>query len=148
MSDMSQRATYENAEPLSTGTREHTTGWVGWILFAGMMLVLVGSFHVIEGLVAVFRDEVLLVGQSGLVLDVDYTTWGWTHIVGGAVAILVGACLLAGQMWARVVAVIVAMLSALANLAFLPAYPIWSTIMIAIDVLVIWAVTVHGSEMK
>jgi hypothetical protein len=112
------------------------------------MLVLVGSFHIIQGLVAVFRDEVFLVGQEGLVVNVDYTAWGWTHIIGGALAILVGACLLAGQMWARVVAVIVAMLSAIANIIFLPAYPIWSTIMIAIDVLVIWAVTVHGSEIK
>jgi hypothetical protein len=63
-------------------------------------------------------------------------------------AILVGTCLLAGQLWARIVAVIVAMLSAIANITFLPAYPIWSTIMIAIDVLVIWAVTVHGAEIR
>jgi hypothetical protein len=144
---MSQHAAYEGSTPMSTDTRGQT-GWVGWVVFAGFMLVLVGSFHVVQGLVAVFRDEVFLVGPKGLVLNVDYTAWGWTHIVGGALAILVGACLLAGQMWARVVAVIVAMLSAIANIIFLPAYPIWSTIMIAIDVLVIWAITVHGSEIK
>ena len=124
------------------------TAWVGWVVFAGMMLILVGTFHVIQGLVALFRDQVLLVGASGLVVDVDYTTWGWAHVFWGALAVLVGVCLLAGQMWARVVAVVVAVLSAVANIMFLPAYPIWSAIMIALDVLVIWAVTVHGSEVK
>ena len=124
------------------------TGWVGWVVFAAMMLILVGAFHVVQGLVALFRDEVLLVGSSGLVVGVDYTAWGWTHLIGGAIAIAVGCCLLAGQMWARVVAVAVAMLSAIVNVAFLPAYPIWSVLMIAVDVLVVWAVTVHGSEIK
>jgi hypothetical protein len=124
------------------------TGWVGWVVFAGILLVLLGSFHIIEGLVAIFRDEVFVATRSGLVVNVDYTAWGWTHLIGGAVLILVGACLLAGQMWARIVAVVVAGLSALANLAFLPAYPVWSALMIGLDVLVIWAVTVHGSELK
>jgi len=141
---MSNHASYENR---AMGTSRQT-GWVGWVVFAGFMLVLVGTFHVIQGLVAVFRDEVFLVGPQGLVVNVDYTTWGWTHIIGGALAILVGVCLLAGQTWARVVAVIVAMLSAVANIIFLPAYPVWSTIMIALDVLVIWAVTVHGAEIR
>jgi hypothetical protein len=148
MSEMGQHATYENSRSGTAPDRRYQTGWVGWVVFAGFMLVLLGSFHIIQGLVAVFRDEVFLVGPKGLVVNVDYTAWGWTHIIGGALAILVGACLLAGQMWARVVAVIVAMLSAIANIIFLPAYPVWSTIMVAIDVLVIWAVTVHGSEIK
>ena len=146
---MSHQAPYEDAAgvPVSTNTRGQT-GWVGWVVFAGMMLIMLGSFHIIEGLVALFRDEVFLVSKGGLVLNLDYTAWGWAHIIGGAIAILVGACLLAGQMWARVVAVIVAMVSALTNLAFLPAYPIWSALMIAVDVLVIWALTVHGAEIK
>lgn len=132
---------------MSTNTTVQT-GWVGWIAFAGIMLVLLGSFHIIEGLVGLFRDQVFLVGAGGLVVSMDYTAWGWTHIIGGAFAVLVGVCLLAGQTWARVVAVIVAVISALINVAFLPAYPIWSVLMIAIDILVIWAITVHGSEIK
>jgi hypothetical protein len=146
MTEPSQR-TYENAIPMSADTRGQT-GWVGWVVFAGMMLVMLGVFHIIEGLVALFRDEVFLVGPKGLVVNVDYTAWGWAHVIGGALAILVGACLLAGQLWARIVAVIVAMLSAIVNMAFLPAYPVWSAILITLDVLVIWAVTVHGSEIK
>ena len=132
--------------PTYTGVDE--SAWVGWIAFGGTMLVLLGSFHIIQGLVAVFRDEVFLVAKSGLVVNVDYTTWGWVHIIGGILAILVGISLMAGQMWARILAVIIAGLSALGNLAFLPAYPIWSAIMIVIDIVVIWAVIVHGSELK
>jgi hypothetical protein len=127
---------------------ERQTGWVGWVVFAAMMLILLGTFHVIDGLVALFRDEVYAVGPRGLVVNVDYTAWGWTHLIGGVIAILVGVCLLAGQLWARIVAVVLAFLSAIVNVAFLPAHPVWSALMIALDVLVIWAITVHGSELK
>ena len=137
---MTQRAETEYpAEP---------TGWVGWIVFAGTMLVILGIFHAIQGLVALFNDSVYLVGPKGLVINVDYTVWGWVHLLGGILVVLAGVALFAGKMWARILAVIVAVVSAIINVVFLPAYPIWSTMMIAIDVLVIWAVTVHGSEMK
>jgi hypothetical protein len=137
---MTQRAETEyRAEP---------TGWVGWIIFAGTMLVILGIFHAIQGLVALFNDSVYLVGPKGLVINVDYTAWGWIHLIGGIIVVLAGVALFAGKMWARILAVIVAVVSAIINVVFLPAYPIWSTMMIAIDVLVIWAVTVHGSEMK
>jgi hypothetical protein len=149
MSDMGQHATDRPAASAPMpGDARVQTGWVGWVLFAGSMLVLLGCFHVIQGLVALLRDEVYAVTPSGLVVNADYTAWGWTHLIGGAIAILVGGCLLAGQMWARIVAVLVALLSAIVNVAFLPAYPVWSAIMIAVDILVIWAVTLHGSELK
>ncbi|WP_130178249.1 hypothetical protein [Cryobacterium sp. SO1] len=125
-----------------------TSGWTGWIVFAGVMMLMMGAFHVIQGLVALFQDTYYLVGQEGLVVQVDYTTWGWVHTILGAVVILAGVALLAGQMWARVIAIILAFGSAMVNIAFLGAYPLWSLTMIAIDVLVIYAVTMHGSEMK
>lgn len=124
------------------------TAWVGWVAFAGVMLWLVGSFHAIAGLVALFRDEVYLVGSSGLTLKVDYTTWGWIHLIGGSIVAAAGIAVFTGRLWARIVGVTVAMLSALVNIAFLEAYPVWSAIMIAIDVLVIWALMVHGDEVK
>jgi len=137
---MTQRAETEYpAEP---------TGWVGWIIFAGTMLVILGIFHAIQGLVALFQDEYYQVGKNGLTLHVDYTAWGWVHIVLGVVMAGAGAGLLAGQMWARVVGVVVALVSSVVNIAFLAAYPLWSMIMIAIDILVIWAITVHGREMR
>ena len=81
-------------------------------------------------------------------MDVDYNTWGWIHIVIGVVGVLTGMGLLAGNMVARVVGVAVAFLSALVNLAFISAYPVWSTIMITLDVIVIYAIIVHGRELK
>ena len=124
------------------------TGWVGWIIFAATMLLMVGTFHAINGLVGIFRDQYYLVSKNGLVVHVNYTAWGWTYLIGGIIMVAAGAALFAGQMWARIVAVVVALASAVLNMAFFAAYPWWSAIMITLDVLIIWAVTVHGSEMK
>ena len=151
MSEASREYTATGSVPESrmpTLTSDQESAWASWVVFGGTMLVILGGFHIIEGLVAVFRDEVFVVGQRGLVVNVDYTAWGWIHILGGGFMILIGACLIAGQMWARIFAVIIAGLSAFANIAFLPAYPVWSAIMIALDVIIIWAVIVHGSELK
>jgi hypothetical protein len=127
---------------------DEPSGWTGWIVFAGVMMLMMGAFHAIQGLVALFQDTYYLVAAEGLIVQVDYTTWGWVHLVLGTVVVLAGVALLAGQMWARVIAIILAFGSALVNIAFLGAYPLWSLMMIAIDVLVLWAVTVHGKEMK
>lgn len=143
-----RRSPQRSADNPSWETEEPPTGWVGMIAFGGTMLMLVGSFHVIQGLVALFKDEYYLVTASGLTVNVDYTQWGWTHLILGGLAIAAGLGLLVGQMWARVVAVLIAFVSAIVNVTFLAAYPVWSSIMIAIDVLVIWAVMLHGREMK
>jgi hypothetical protein len=124
------------------------TGWSGWIFFATCMMVLVGVLHAITGFVAIFKDQYYLVDNTGLVVTVDYTTWGWVHLLGGVVMAVAGAALLTGQMWARVVAVLAALASIVLNFGFLAAYPLWSTIIIAVDVLVIWAVIVHGDELR
>ena len=128
--------------------RREPTAWVGWIVFAAIMMVLLGMFHVVQGLVALLNSDYFVVGPSGLVVSMDYTAWGWTQLIGGIVVAVAGVCLFTGQMWARVVGVVVAVLSAIINIAFLAAYPVWSLIMIAIDVFVILALTVHGSEIK
>ena len=124
------------------------TAWVGWIMFAGVMMIMLGVFEAIEGLVAIFNDEYFLVPGSDLVVSVDYTTWGWVHLLLGIVVIAAGLGVMVGQMWARVVGIILAVLSAVVNIAFLAAYPVWSTIVITLDVLVIYALTVHGRETK
>jgi hypothetical protein len=131
-----------------TGGAPAATGWTGWIVFAGVMLVMLGVFHVIEALVALFREDFYLVGSKGLAVHVDYAAWGWAHLILGLIAGLAGIGLLAGNIVARVVGVGVAVLSAVVNLAFVPAYPVWSIILVTFDVLVIWAIIVHGSEMK
>jgi hypothetical protein len=122
--------------------------WVGWIAFAGTIMLLLGTFHIFAGLVALFNDDYYLVGPSGLLVNVDFTTWGWVQLVGGVVVILAGLGVFAGQVWARTVGVLIALASALVNLAFLSAYPIWNLIMIGLDIVVILALTVHGSDIK
>ena len=124
------------------------SGWTGWVVFGGMMMIILGTFHAFQGLVAIFKDEYYLVGPKGLTVNVDYTAWGWTHLILGIVVVLAGAALMVGQMWARVTAVFLAFVSAVVNVGFLAAYPVWSSLMIGFDVLVIWAVIVHGDEMK
>lgn len=124
------------------------TGWAGWVVFGGVMLIMVGLFQAIQGLVALFDDGFYLVRPNGLVVDVNYNTWGWTHLAIGIVAALTGLGLLAGNMVARVLGVVIAVLSAVVNLAFISAYPVWSTIVIALDVIVIYAIIVHGRELK
>jgi hypothetical protein len=124
------------------------TAWVGWVVFAATMLVMLGTFHAIQGLVALFQDSYYLVGAEGLVVSLDFTTWGWAHLILGVLAVVTGIALLSGATWARALAVVVAFLSAIANVGFLAAYPVWSTLMIALNVVIIYAITVHGGELR
>jgi uncharacterized membrane protein len=123
-------------------------GWAGWVVFAGVMLILVGFFHAIEGLVALFQDDYYTVRPSGLVVSVNYTVWGWVHLVLGIVALLTGMGLLAGNLVARVVGVGLAVVSAIVNLAFVAAFPVAATLLIVFDVVIIYAIVVHGGELK
>src|SRR5262245_679633 len=115
--------------------QKEESGWVGWVQFGGVMLIMSGVFHVIEGLVALLHDDVFVITRARLTLDVCYSSWGWIHLITGTALILVGAGLLTGRMLARILGVALAFLSAVLNLAFLPAYPAWSVMMIAIDIL-------------
>jgi hypothetical protein len=137
------RAATQRAEAAPT-----VTGWAGWVVFGATMMIVLGAFEMIEGLVAVFKDGYYLVPASRLVVHVDYTTWGWVHFGIGLVVLIAGLGLMTGRMWARVLGIIVAAASAIVNLAFIGAYPLWGIIMIALDVLVIYAIAVHGREMK
>jgi len=132
----------------TTGYNDAPSAWAGWVVFGGVMLIMLGAFQVVEGLVALFDDGFYAVRPNGLVVNVDYNTWGWIHTIIGVVGILAGIGLLAGNLAARIVGVIIAGLSALVNLAFISAYPVWSTIVIALDVIVIYAILVHGRELK
>ena len=122
------------------------TGWYGYIRFAGIIMFVLGAFHAIMGFVALFESDIYQVGSNGLMVEVTYDAWGWTHLILGAGLATAGAFLTTGATWARVVAVVGAVLSSIINLAFLPAYPIWGALMITFDVLIIYAVTVHGDR--
>ncbi len=120
--------------------------WTGWIVFAAIMLILVGCFQVMTGLVAIFDDKYFVVGNRDLVVHVNYTVWGTGHLVLAAVNIVAGFGLLAAKTWARVWAIVIAGIGAVTNIAFLGAYPVLVAIMITLDVVVIWALTVHWAD--
>ncbi|KQZ83249.1 hypothetical protein ASD56_13140 [Microbacterium sp. Root166] len=129
-------------------TPAQRTGWTGWVVFAGVILVTNGFFNIIQGLIAVIGPDTYYVAAAGSLWLMDVNGWGWWSIIIGALTVLTGAALLAGQTWARVVAVIIAIFSAISQMILLPAQPWWALIVIALDVLVIYAVTVHGREMR
>jgi hypothetical protein len=127
---------------------EATSGWaVGFILFAAIMMIMIGIFQAIAGLVAIFENEFYVATRSYL-FQFDATTWGWIHLIAGVIIAFAGWGLLSGRTWARVVGITLAVLSAIANFAFIPYYPFWALIIIALDVLVIWALAAHGGALR
>lgn len=132
---------------MSQNTLEERTGWTGWIAFAGIMLMIGGALNMFWGFIALVNDEWVVWGARGA-MYLDITTWGWVQILVGALVLLAGLGVMSGNLLARIVAVIVATLSLLVNFLILPLYPIWAITLITIDALVIWALIVHGKEMK
>jgi hypothetical protein len=117
------------------------SGWaMGGIVFAATVMILIGIFQAIAGLVAIIDDEFYVVAPN-YTYDLDVTGWGWIHLILGIVVAIAGFALLAGRAWAGVVAIVLAVLSAVSNFFFIPYYPFWSLLMIALAVFVIWAVT-------
>jgi hypothetical protein len=123
------------------------TGWVGWIYFASVMMIISGTLNAIHGLIAIVNDEWVVWGNRAD-LYLDLTEWGWVHLIVGVVVVLAGIGLLSGNVLARAVAVLLASLSLIANFLYIPAFPVWALIIISIDVLVIYAVTAHGRELR
>jgi hypothetical protein len=117
------------------------SGWAyGGISFAATMFVLIGAFQVIAGLAAIFEDEFFVLTEN-YVFDLDVSAWGWIHLILGILLLVTGWALYSRAAWAGIVAVTVAVLSAIANFFFIPYYPFWSILVIALDVWVIWALT-------
>jgi hypothetical protein len=127
---------------------QETPGWaVGFILFAAVMMIMVGVFQALQGLIGIFENE-FYVPTRNYLFQFDATTWGWTHLILGLVVAFAGYGLLSGKTWARTVAIFLAVLSAIANFAFIPYYPFWSLLIITVDILVIWAIAAHGGSLR
>jgi hypothetical protein len=131
------------------------SGWaVGWTFFAAFMMIMIGVFHAIAGFAAILEDEFLAVvpavgttaSGDAYFLQFDATTWGWIHLILGIVILLAGFGLFTGAVWARTVGVILAVLSAIVGFAWMPWYPVWGMVFIAISIAVIWALTAHGRD--
>jgi hypothetical protein len=130
---------------MSGPERPRVSGWaVGGMTFAGAMLVLIGSFQFLGGLAAIINDELFVVGRD-YAFDLSVTAWGWIHLILGVFLLVTGFALFAARAWAGVTALFLAMVSALVNFFFIPYYPWWALVIIALDVWVIWSLTRPGA---
>ena len=126
---------------------DQRTGWTGWVAFAGVMMIIGGALNLFYGIIAAVNDD-WAVWTNRAVVYLDISQWGWVHIIVGLIVLLSGFGVFTGNILARTVGVVIASISLVVNFFFLPAYPIWSIIVITIDALVIWALTAHGGEMR
>jgi hypothetical protein len=141
-------AVSEQAAPQSrsAGRAEEASGWaVGFILFAGIMMIMSGFFQALAGLVALFENE-FYVATRNYLFQFDATSWGWIHLLVGLIVAFAGFAVMAGRTWGRVVGITLAVVSAVVNFAFIPYYPFWALTVIALDIFVIWALAAHGRD--
>ena len=124
------------------------TGWVGWVIFAAVFMIVIGAMNAIQGLAALFRDEEYWVTLQGNIVTFDVTAWGWIHLIFGILLVLVGVMLMQGSTFARVIGIALVSLNLIAQFSWTTLYPFWGLIAIAIDVIIIYALVVHGGELK
>jgi hypothetical protein len=133
-------------QPRGTAASPDTTG-VGIITAAAVILILAGVMHAMQGVVGLATNEFYVVTHRWL-FQFDVTTWGWVHVLVGLIGAATGAALLSGASWARIVGVVIAAVSVIANFLWLPYYPLWAVIIIAFDLFVIWALIVSWQDLK
>jgi hypothetical protein len=121
------------------------SGWaLGGVTFAACVLTIVGVFQVIAGLAAIIDDEFFVVARN-YTYDVDTSGWGWIHLLLGVLLVITGFGLFGRAAWAGITAIFLASLSAVANFFFIPYYPAWAILVIALDVWVLWSLTRPGA---
>ena len=125
--------------------------WGGWISFAGIILVIVGVMDALQGFVAIIQDEYVVATAKGLAI-VDVTTWGWATLIWGGLLVLCGFGLLGGAGWARWVAIFGVGINAIQQMAFMAnypqAYPLWNILIVALNILVLYALTARWQGYK
>ena len=114
----------------------------GVAVFAGVAMIIGGAFQALEGLAGIVHDKYLVVAPS-TIYAFDLTVWGVIHLLVGLALLVIGVSLLRGQTWARVAGLIVAVISAIMNFVFLPFSPLWAIVIIAVDMLIIWALAAY-----
>ena len=128
-------------------TQTQPSGWaMGWATFAAILLMMGGVWGVIVGIAGIAEDEFFVVTPDWI-FQFDATAWGWMHLIAGVILFLSGLGIFSGNVMARTVGVIVAGLSAIVNFAWMPYYPVWAIVAIAVDIAIIWALTAHGRDL-
>lgn len=127
-------------------TRQMRSWEYGLVLFAGCLMILVGFFHAFTGLAGIIEDEFFVVGPN-YAYELDATAWGWLHLAYGTLVVLAGYAIFQGATWARIVGIVLAMVSAIGNFFFIPYEPVWAILMIALAVLVIAALSAWNRDL-
>lgn len=148
MSELAQRGDHHIAlHEYGSRERHVSSTWVGWLGFASVIMILSGLFQAIEGIVGLSRQSFFIVAHESQILIVNSIhTWGWINLIVGIVVLLAGFSLMTSATWAKAVAVLFALGSAIVNMLYLPMYPVWSILCIALSVIVIYAIMAHGAE--
>jgi hypothetical protein len=129
-------------EPTTTADRYEQGGVSGWVIFAGVVLLIDGVLDALWGLAAVLNNEVITVGGHGVVVW-DITAWGWAHLIVGTLMALTGLGLLAGQGWARWFGILFVSINAIIQFGTFTVFPLWSMLIIALDVVILYQLTVR-----
>lgn len=124
------------------------SAWTGWISFAGGILIIVGAFNVVEGLVSLVNNDYYQVKPEGMAVNVPYSVLGWVQVALGLLAVGIGIGLLRGNAGARVAGVVLAGVSSIVHLTTIASFPFWSFMVIVFNIMVIYSIVVHGREMK
>lgn len=120
-------------------TQSRTQSWArGGLIFAGVMMLIIGIYEILIGIAAIAKNQFFVVAQ-GYAYSINTTVWGWVHLGIGVLAVIAGLFVFTGAIWARAIGIAMAVVSAIANFFFLPYYPLWSIVLIALDAFVIWA---------
>ena len=135
---------------MTTDTDYGSTGtaWTGWVIFAAVVMLVMGALDVIQGIAALVKDDVYLVTGSGLLVTSNFTAWGWSLIIWGIVLVITGGALFVGKEWARWVAIIAVIVNLIGQFAWFPAYPLWSLVAIALGVTVLFGLTAGWSRAR
>jgi hypothetical protein len=133
---------------MNNTTENKVTGWTGWVVFAAALLIIEGILNMFYGLGALLNAHWFVYTHGGSAYLLNVSGWGWWMLLVGMLLTVSGALLWTGNMFGRTVGVVLAILSALENAALITVAPVWSIIAIAVALLVLYAVAVHGGEMK
>ena len=120
----------------------------GWVVFAAAVMFTIGAIDIIQGLAALLKDETYAVTEGGLLVATDFTTWGWSLIIWGIVLILAAAALFSGKGWGRWFAIFAIIINGIGQIAWFPAYPLWSLLAIGLEVAVLYALTAGWKEAR
>jgi hypothetical protein len=126
---------------LTTDTYE-SSWWSGWVIFAAIVMITIGTIDIIQGLAALLKDEIYLITESDLLVTTNFTAWGWSLLIWGIVLILAGAALFVGKEWGRWFAIVAVVVNMIGQIAWFPAYPLWSLVAIGLGIAVFYALTV------